>query len=96
MGGAAYGRRRGTVLGALTTCLSLAAQWLLNYKRIETWWFWIAADVIYIPLYATKALDLTAIVYAGFLGMCLAGMRSWHHTLHERAPTEPPVDVVAA
>lgn len=62
---------------ALTTCLSLAAQWLLNAKKIETWWFWIAADCIYIPLYVSKRLDLTALVYVLFLGMCLAGLRGW-------------------
>jgi nicotinamide mononucleotide transporter len=64
-------------LDALTTCLSLAAQWLLNAKRIETWWFWIAADCIYIPLYVSKQLALTAVVYVMFLGMCIAGLRGW-------------------
>ncbi|GAA2751828.1 nicotinamide riboside transporter PnuC [Kitasatospora cinereorecta] len=62
---------------ALTTALSLAAQWLLNTKRIENWYFWIAADLVYIPLYLAKGLDLTALVYLLFLGMCLVGLRSW-------------------
>ncbi len=62
---------------ALTTCLSLAAQWLLNAKRVETWFFWIAADCVYIPLYIVKRLDLTAVVYVIFLGMCIAGLRAW-------------------
>lgn len=62
---------------ALTTALSLAAQWLLNTKRIENWYFWIAADLVYIPLYLAKGLDLTALVYLLFLKMCLVGLRSW-------------------
>jgi nicotinamide mononucleotide transporter len=62
---------------ALTTALSLAAQYLLNVKKIETWFFWIAADIVYIPLYATKRLDLTAIVYVLFLMMCLRGVVEW-------------------
>lgn len=62
---------------ALTTALSLAAQWLLNAKRVQTWWFWIAADVIYVPLYAFKHLTLTAAIYLVFLGMCVLGLRSW-------------------
>ncbi|MFJ1704194.1 nicotinamide riboside transporter PnuC [Kitasatospora sp. NPDC088346] len=66
---------------ALTTALSLAAQWLLNTRRIETWYFWIAADVIYVPLYLSKALDLTALVYLVFLGMCGIGLRAWHRGL---------------
>lgn len=62
---------------ALTTMLSVAAQWLLNTKRIENWAFWMAADCIYIPLYFTKRLDLTGIVYILFLGLCVAGVRAW-------------------
>jgi nicotinamide mononucleotide transporter len=62
---------------ALTTSLSLAAQWLLNSKKIETWYFWIAADCIYIPLYLFRDLNLTAVVYLLFLGLCLAGLRAW-------------------
>ena len=65
---------------ALTTALSLAAQWLLNSKQLENWYFWIAADAVYVPLYFAKALNLTGIVYALFLGMCLFGLRSWWRT----------------
>ena len=36
---------------ALTTSMSLGAQLLLNLKRLETWYVWIAVDVIYVPLY---------------------------------------------
>lgn len=71
---------------ALTTTLSVAAQWLLNTKKIENWAYWIAADCIYIPLYFAKRLDLTGIVYILFLGMCLAGTRSWIETYRENQP----------
>jgi nicotinamide mononucleotide transporter len=74
---------------ALTTCLSLAAQWLLNAKRVETWFFWIAADCIYIPLYTVKRLDLTAVVYVLFLAMCVVGLRAWLATYrHEQRQAE--------
>ena len=66
---------------ALTTAISVAAQFLLNCKRIESWAFWIAADVIYIPLYVVKRLDLTAIVYVLFLAMCFAGAAAWRRAL---------------
>lgn len=62
---------------ALTTCLALTAQWLLNTRRIETWFFWIAADCIYIPLYLSQGLNLTAAVYVLFLGLCILGLRAW-------------------
>jgi nicotinamide mononucleotide transporter len=64
---------------ALTTCLSLVAQGLLNWKKFENWYFWLAADAIYVPLYVVKRLDLTAIVYVLFLSMCFLGLREWRH-----------------
>lgn len=74
---------------ALTTAVSLAAQFLLNCKRIENWAFWIAADVVYIPLYAVKRLDLTAVVYVLFLVLCIAGVRSWRHVLRSGSVSLP-------
>lgn len=70
---------------ALTTALSLAAQWLLNAKKIQTWWFWISADCVYIPLYAAKQLDLTALVYVLFLGLCLSGLATWRRALRKHS-----------
>jgi nicotinamide mononucleotide transporter len=62
---------------ALTSVLSLSAQYLLSRKRLENWYFWIAADLIYVPLYFSRSLPLTAILYAVFLVMCLVGLWQW-------------------
>lgn len=62
---------------AFTTVLSLSAQYLLCQKRLENWWFWIVADVVYIPLYFSRQLPLTAVLYGVFLAMCLVGLREW-------------------
>ena len=78
---------------ALTTALSLAAQWLLNMKKLQNWYFWIAADVIYVPLYFVKVLYLTGIVYVLFLSMCVLGLRAW---TRETAVREPRAEVAAA
>ncbi len=66
---------------ALTTCLSLTAQALLNWKKIDNWYFWIAADIIYVPLYFVKRLDLTGIVYVLFLLLCFGGLKNWRKSL---------------
>ncbi|HEV2640336.1 MAG TPA: nicotinamide riboside transporter PnuC [Actinocrinis sp.] len=66
---------------ALTTALSLAAQWLLNLKKFENWYFWLVADAIYIPLYFVKVLYLTGIVYVLFISLCLLGLRAWRAEL---------------
>ena len=62
---------------AVTTVLSLAAQYLLCRKRLENWIFWIAADIVYVPLYLSRALPLTAVLYGVFLLMCVVGVRDW-------------------
>lgn len=62
---------------ALTTALSLAATYGQCRKKVESWYLWIAADVVYIPLYAYKGLYLTSLLYAGFLLLCAVGLRAW-------------------
>lgn len=70
---------------SLTTVLSLAAQYLLCRKRFENWFFWIAADIVYIPLYFSRQLPLTAALYAVFLTMCLVGVREWSRSMRKGA-----------
>jgi nicotinamide mononucleotide transporter len=65
---------------ALTTVLSIVAQYMLNKKFLENWYSWILADIIYIPLYAYKQLYLTSIVYLIFLVMCCFGFRAWQRS----------------
>lgn len=77
-----------TLLDSLTTSLSLCAQWLLNRKRLESWYCWIAVDIIYVPLYLYKGLYLTSLLYAVFLCMATMGLLAWRRSLQEQsAPT---------
>ena len=77
-------------LDALTTALSLAAQYLLTKKWIENWYVWMSADVIYVGLYAYKHLYLTGGLYLLFLGLCVLGLREWRRSL---AVGRRPVEV---
>jgi nicotinamide mononucleotide transporter len=80
-------------LDSLTTGMSLGAQALLNFKRLETWHLWLAVDLIYVPFYASQDLWLTAAIYVGFLGLCVMGLRNWGAAT--RAPAPRPAGATA-
>ena len=65
----------------LTTALALAAIYGQCRKYLESWWIWIAADLIYIPLYIYKNLWLTSGLYFVFLLLCVVGLREWSKAL---------------
>jgi nicotinamide mononucleotide transporter len=70
-------------LDAFTTALSVSAQYLQTRKRLEHWWIWILADVVYIPLYVSRKLPLTAVLYGIFLLMCVIGLRDWRRSFRD-------------
>jgi nicotinamide mononucleotide transporter len=72
------------LLDALTTVLSVEAQYLMTRKVIEHWLVWMAADVIYIWLYAERGLYLTSLLYVVFFAMCVAGWRDWLRDVSQR------------
>lgn len=74
---------------AWTTSVSLGAQWLLTRKRLETWHLWILVDIVYVPLYVSRGLNLTALLYAVFLVMAIMGLSHWRTLVREpRAEAE--------
>ena len=58
---------------ATITVLSLCAQWQLNRRQISSWGWWIAVDIISIPLYWSRGLPLIAGLYVIFLLLCVRG-----------------------
>lgn len=74
---------------AATTVVSLVAQYMLTRKLLENWWCWIAVDLAYIVLYATKDLYLTAALQPLFIGLCVLGLRSWKADMARTAQLRP-------
>ena len=79
-------------LDALTTVLSLVALFLSARKIFESWHLWIFVNLVYIGLYVYKGLLLTALLYALFAGLSVAGLINWRRLLRlqDQAGTEVP------
>jgi nicotinamide mononucleotide transporter len=67
-----------------TTALSLAAIYGQTKKYLESWWLWITVDIIYVPLYIYKHLQLTSGLYFVFFLLCVMGLREWNRALRQQ------------
>jgi len=62
---------------ALTTAIFIIGMWLMALKKVENWLFWIAGDLMCIPLFASKGLILSGFQYLVFLILAIAGYVAW-------------------
>lgn len=60
---------------------SVVGQFLLMRRQIETWPVWIIVNVVSIPLYFSRGLDMTGYLYIGFLINAIYGYYSWHREM---------------
>lgn len=60
---------------------SVIAQLLLMGRRIDTWPFWLLVNTISVPLYASRGLHLTAVLYAGYWINALASWWFWRRQM---------------
>jgi nicotinamide mononucleotide transporter len=65
---------------------SVAAQFMLSYRKIENWVLWIAIDIVSIGLYINRELMLTAGLYVVFLGLSVLGLKDWIAAEREGRP----------
>ncbi len=56
---------------------SIAAQLLLNMRRIENWVLWVVIDVASIVLFYSRDLYFLLALYLAFLVISVIGLRQW-------------------
>ena len=66
---------------ALTTVMSLTAQWLMGKKLIENWVLWVSVDVMALFIYSFKGLYMTTGLYALFLCLATSGLIKWRKSM---------------
>jgi nicotinamide mononucleotide transporter len=65
------------LLDAATTTLSLFATWQVARMVRESWLYWIVIDAVLLVLYATQGLMLTAVLFAIYWVVAVAGYIAW-------------------
>ncbi len=70
-------------LDTFTTGIFFAGMWLMANKKIENWTFWIAGNIVSIPLYFIKGYGFTGIQYTIFLVLAIQGYLEWKKRLNK-------------
>jgi len=68
-------------LDTFTTGAAFVAMWLMANKKIENWIFWIAVNIVSVPLYFVKGYGFTGIQYFIFLILAILGYLEWKKRL---------------
>ena len=70
-------RKATPYLDTFTTGAAFAAMWLMANKKLENWIFWIAVNIVSVPLYFVKGYGFTGIQYTIFLVLAIYGYKEW-------------------
>lgn len=60
---------------------SLVAQWMTARKWLENWIMWILINTVSVPLYISRGLWVTAVLYIGLWILAIVGHRQWRRSL---------------
>ncbi len=70
-------------IDTFTTAIFIVAMWLMAFKKVENWIFWIIGDIISVPLYTYKGLAFTSFQFFVFLIIAVMGYISWRKKLYK-------------
>lgn len=65
----------------ITTSFSLIAMTLLAKKKIDTWLYWIIADILFIIFFLNEEQYLSSITYFVFLILAIIGLKQWKRNI---------------
>ncbi len=71
-------------LDTLLTGIFFVGMWLMAKRKIENWIFWIAGDLLSIPLYLAKGYTFTSFQYIVFTIIAVYGYLEWRKILNNK------------
>jgi nicotinamide mononucleotide transporter len=78
-------------LDSAVLVFSVFGQVLMMQRRVENWAFWLLVNSIAAPLYFSRGLVLTAMLYAGFWVNAVLSWRNWHRLAAHQSTELPPM-----
>lgn len=68
-------------LDSSISVVSMAGQWMMARKYLETWWVWIGVNTVSVPFFVFRGEYPTAVQYAVFWALAVSGLVQWHRSL---------------
>jgi nicotinamide mononucleotide transporter len=62
---------------AFASATAYTGMWLMARKKVESWYWWIATNIISIPLYFIKSYVFTSFLFLVLLIMAFFGLAEW-------------------
>lgn len=81
----AYTNAYAPFIDSAVLMFSVIAQLLLMGRRLDTWPFWLLVNTVSVPLYASRGLYLTAVLYAAYWVNALASWFFWRRQMQAQA-----------
>lgn len=64
-------------LDSLLLVFSILGQFLMMERRVENWWSWLLVNTIAVPLYASRGLYVTSVLYAAYWVNAIVALVRW-------------------
>jgi nicotinamide mononucleotide transporter len=74
-----YSQAAWPYVDSFTTWGSVIATYLVARKYLENWLYWIVIDIVSIPLYLDRGLNLTALLFGAYVIIAIVGYFSWRN-----------------
>jgi nicotinamide mononucleotide transporter len=70
-----------------TSGIFFTAMWYMANKKLENWTLWIFADIITVPLYASRGWGMLSLQYLIFTVLAIQGYIAWKRNLNNTLQT---------
>ena len=74
-------------LDSFTTWASVLTTYMVAKKVLENWLYWIVIDSVALCLYIDRGLYLTALLFSGYVIICVFGYLGWKKTFNHYEST---------